>query len=149
MERLRAHAANRWDRRDVTLPPTADSSATRQRITDTLRRHAGHHVDDAIPAFSGLYPLHNGYGNWELFFTRARIISRTGTRLAVWSAYTGEVPAKQLSSDALSALVLEVGPQDEPARRYGRVAIGAKHYWVSADFWAVLQGWLSDNLMQS
>lgn len=93
---------------------------------------------------SGLYPTFNGFGTWELLLTRGRLIAKIGPRLAVWSAYTGNEPVKQLSSDPVSALRLEGTPQGGPSRRHGRVSIGVESYWVSADFWAVLESWLTD-----
>jgi hypothetical protein len=87
-------------------------------------RGTGRSVDEAIPAFSGLYPFFGGTGTWELLFTRHRLLARRGATLLVWQSHTGPTPISQLAEAPLSALgIVETPSAADAQRRYGQLCL--------------------------
>lgn len=83
-------------------------------------------VDQVVPAFSGLYPLFGGYGNWELLFTRDRLIARSGDRLDLWAGGSRSGPGRHVRTYSLQDMVIiRAG-----GRRYGRVQLGDERLWI-------------------
>jgi hypothetical protein len=115
----------------------ADGSGMEQQ--EALRRRfaeTGVAIEDAVFAFSGLYPRFGGFGSFEVLFTRHRLIARIPQGLGVWVAYSGPTPTKPLAMYSLSelAIIREGG-------RFGRVALGRKKFWVPADYQTVVRRW--------
>jgi hypothetical protein len=141
-EVLSARASRRWrlgGAASSTVGRTPDRSA--RDIAGSFRG-TGTAVDEAIPAYSGLYPFFGGTGTWELLFTRHRLLARVGARVLVWNCYTGPSPTRQLMQAPLSALVVTAPPApSDPQRRYGQVSVGGKRFWVPGEYWSVVMQW--------
>lgn len=94
-------------------------------------------VDEVVPAFSGLYPLFGGYGNWELLFTRDRLITRAGDRIDLWAGGGRSGPGRHLRT--FSPQDITVAPTS--SRRYHRVEIGDERLWIRSKDQPLLQAW--------
>jgi len=103
---------------------------TDQRVVMICRRFAerGVGVRSAVPAFTGLYPFFNGYGNWEIFATDPCLLaSGDDATIQVWStlAFNRSVP-RQL---VLTTGADKVSIYDSPAR-YTAVYVEDSKLWV-------------------
>jgi hypothetical protein len=106
---------------------------------EVLRRRfaeSGVQIEDAVFAFSGMYPTFGGYGNYELLFTRQRLIAKTSQGLGVWVAYTGPTPTKPLGTYSISQFSIV-----DHGGRYPRVLLGNKKFWVPEGYKQVLNRW--------
>lgn len=116
-----------------------DKDAWDGRQTELLIRRFGQSgatVDDAVPAFSGMYPAFNGFGNWELLFTRWRILALAAGEVQVWTAWTGPTPKKLLASADRHDLVVERGHL-----ACSRVTVAGHRQWVHRRDLASLERW--------
>ncbi|MDB5145949.1 MAG: hypothetical protein JWQ66_4664 [Mucilaginibacter sp.] len=106
---------------------------------EVLRRRfaeSGVEVEDAVFAFSGLYPMFGGYGNLEVLFTRQRLLAKTPRGIGVWVAYSGPTPTRPLGTYLLTDLsIIQEGG------RFGRVVLGRRKFWVPADYQSVVRRW--------
>jgi hypothetical protein len=95
-------------------------------------------VDQVVPAFSGLYPLFGGYSNWELVYTRDRLIARSGARLDLWAGGSRSGPGRRIHTYSLQDIVVtQVGRW-----RYGRVRLGDKRLWIHARYQPLVEEWM-------
>lgn len=67
-------------------------------------RQSGAIIDEAVPAFGGLYPFFGGAGTWEILFTRHRLLARSGDEIQLWTSLTGPVPGRKLATFPLAEL---------------------------------------------
>jgi hypothetical protein len=44
--------------------------ATQEELRRIFRERDGEVIDGAVEAFSGMYPVFGGWGNWEMLITR-------------------------------------------------------------------------------
>lgn len=93
-------------------------------------------VTDAVPAFAGMYPTFNGFGDWELLFTRWRVLALAAGDVQVWSAWTGPTPRKLLASADRQAVSVKRG-----RRRYSRVIVACHRLWVHRRDLASVERW--------
>jgi hypothetical protein len=104
-------------------------------------RHDGHMSDapqvgvGQVPAFTGLYPLFGGWGNWELLFTRHRLLTRAGGRLQEWVALSGQTRGRLLREDPLPVI------QVSERRRYDRVLVDGRAFWIHRRHRATVRAW--------
>jgi hypothetical protein len=109
------------------------------RQTELLIRRFGHcgaMVDDAVPAFTGMYPAFNGFGTWELLFTRWRILALAQNKVQVWTAWTGPTPKRLVTS--ADRHKIDVAPT---SASYARVTVARSRLWVHSRHLAALDGW--------
>jgi hypothetical protein len=143
-EALSARAQKRW------LPEgnaTSDESGVADRVSHGLAASfsgTGTYVDEAIPAFAGLYPFFGGTGTWELLFTRYRLLGRRGAKVLIWKSYTGPRAIRQLAEAPLSALEVKEPPSlTEAQPRCGQLSVAGKRFWVRYEYWPVVIRWLT------
>jgi hypothetical protein len=91
---------------------------------------------EAVPAFTGLYPFMGGYGNFELLFTRHRLLVRTVNAVQVWSAWSGPTPIKLLAAAQPETIVIS-GARHE----YTRVRVTAQRLWVFEGYLDTIARW--------
>jgi hypothetical protein len=106
---------------------------------DVLRHRfaeAGVQIEDAIFAFSVLYPTFGGYGTFEMMFTRHRLIAKIPQGLGVWVAYTGPTPTTPLGTYGLDELSVV-----SDGGRYTRIALGKRKFWVPAEYQSIVDRW--------
>lgn len=105
---------------------------------DLIAQYArqGVNVVGAVPAFTGMYPLFGAWGNWELLFTRHRLLARTAEGMQEWTARTGQSPGRLLNEDKGASVELALG-----RRRYDRVLIAGRPFWVHRRYRRTVQDW--------
>ena len=91
-------------------------------------KYAGAQVDDAVEAWTGLYPAGGGYTNWGTLFTRYRMLARSGTLVALWQAYTGPTPVKKLWEDRSPSIRFRRSRGD----KYVQALVGERKLWIRA-----------------
>lgn len=109
------------------------------RAAELLRKRfarVGVTAEEAIPAFTGMYPLFGGLGNWELVFTRWRLVARAGEDLQIWTSLTGPTPGKLLTT--IGRGNVRIHPS---RRRYLRVHVGGTAMWVHRRHRPTLDAW--------
>jgi len=95
-------------------------------------------VVGAVPAFTGLYPHLGGWGNWELLFTRHRLLARTADGIQEWTALTGPTPGRLLRADNGTNVEVVVGRD-----RYDRVLVAGRQFWVHRRYRQTVQDWVT------
>jgi hypothetical protein len=96
-------------------------------------------VLSAVPAFTGVYPFFGGWGNWELLFTRHRLLARTADGIQDWSARGGPTPGRLLREDNTAEVLVVVRPR----RRYDRVLVAGRRFWVHRRHRQTVTAWTS------
>lgn len=96
-------------------------------------------VLSAVPAFTGLYPVFGGSGTWELLFTRHRLLARTADGVQEWSAWRGPTPARLLGREDAAEVLVIVGRR----RRYDRVLVAGRRFWVHRRYRQSVRAWAS------
>ena len=121
------------------MTPSMDAKAS--RVTTNLKREfrrLGRDVQGAVPAFTGLYPMFGGLGNWELLFTKSRVLAFEGDVVAVWAAYSGPVPTKHLASHEPGEFMFRGA-----RRRYDSIWLSSRRYWVHRRYRSTVESLLS------
>jgi hypothetical protein len=96
-------------------------------------------VMSAVPTFTGVYPFFGGWGNWELLFTRHRLLARTADGIQEWSAWGGPTPGRLLKRDDAAELLVVVRRR----RRYDRVLVAGRRFWVHRRYRQTVTAWAS------
>lgn len=92
-------------------------------------------VDDAVLAFTGLYPLLGGWGNWELPFTRHRVLALVDGDIQEWTALSGPTPGRRLRQYGTAGILVV------RHRRYDSVRIGGRRFWIHRRYRATVHDW--------
>jgi hypothetical protein len=91
-------------------------------------RQMGVKVDHALPAWSGMRPFFGGYLNWNLLFTRWRVLAWRGETVELWTRWSGLPSRVLLTIPANEVVLLHLG------RGYDRVGLGRKRVWVPSHY---------------
>lgn len=103
------------------------TSAADEQLGEQFRQ-MGVKVDQALPAWSGVRPFLGGYLNWNVLFTRWRVLAWRGESVELWTRWSG-LPSKCLVSvPADQVKFLRSG------RRYDRIAVGSKRIWLPSQY---------------
>lgn len=78
-----------------------------------------------VPAFTGLYPFFRGWGDWELLFTRHRLLTLCEDQVLEGVARGGHVRGQLLREDHAPQVELAVS-----RRRYDRLRVAGRTFWV-------------------
>ena len=111
-------------------------AAELEGLTALLARQ-GVAVSCAVPAFTGLYPTFGGAGNWELLFTRHRLLALTADQVQEWSAWGGPTPARLLRCDDAAKVLVVLSRR----RRYDRVLVAGRRFWVHGRYRQIVLAW--------
>jgi hypothetical protein len=109
------------------------------RSSDDVRalfRDSGVHVEEAVAAFSGTYPIGGGYSNIDMLFTRCRAIAQIEGELGVWAAKRfGGRPVYRLCGGPVERFeIVRLGD------RYDRVRLGDQRFWMHRRHRKVVEG---------
>lgn len=94
-----------------------------EQLVEQFRR-MGVRVDRAIPAWSGMRPFFGGYLNWNVLFTRWRVLAWRGETVELWTRWSGLPSKVLLTVSANEVALVRLG------RRYDRIGVGRERVWV-------------------
>lgn len=96
-------------------------------------RQMGVKVEQVLPAWSGMRPFFGGYLNWNLLFTRWRVLAWRGESVELWTRWSG-LPSKVLLTVPANEVALV-----HRGRGYDRVGVGRKRVWVPSQYRDMLE----------
>jgi hypothetical protein len=102
-------------------------SAEEEQLGEQFRQ-MGVKVDQALPAWSGMRPFFGGYLNWNVAFTRWRVLAWRGASVELWTRWSG-LPSKRLVTVPVDQVALL-----RSGRSYDRIAVGSKRVWVLSQY---------------
>jgi hypothetical protein len=102
-------------------------SAEDEQLGDQFLK-MGVKVDQALPAWSGLRPFFGGYLNWNVLFTRWRVLAWRGQSVELWTRWSG-LPSKRLVTVPADQVALL-----RSGGRYDLIAVGSKRVWVPSQY---------------